>query len=606
MTSLWVVSGHRHFTQWGMNLLAFAASVDRSKGYINITFGRYSFTLQPSRLLGLACAAFLNIGCVSLVGSSGASQETAVPVSPDTESLAASAVETAVSAPDFAKASASISEPGELEGDIETVAAETDLWFKVRDGMMLDHRTEEKRVTQELRWLQQNPQYWRRLAPRMQRYLPYIYQEVSDRNLPTELVLLPIIESALDPYAFSPYGANGLWQFMRPTARQYGLVMTEQYDARRDVVASTTAALDFLEDLHRRFDDWPLALAAYNAGGGTVSKALRRSDSRDFFRQRLPRETKAYVPRLLAISAIVANPEAYGIALPVIEDADPLLVLTLPGPFDVSVVARALDLDTNQIYEFNPALKQARWNAADSLQLIVPSNWQTKIKTAEASAEIPAPEDADQPLAVPSLSTPAPFLNDARTEALTRLGNIPPKERMAWLTVVVRSGDTVSDIAQTHGLSTTTLRQLNQLDSDLLQIGQKLRVPVAKNLKTSDNVDLPTYTVRQGDSLWLIAKRLDTTVTTLVKLNKIGPRDLLSIGQRIKVPNTAVTPTLTDSPPNKIRKIHYRVRRGDSLSRIAQRFRLRVGDIVQWNDLQPKRYLQPGQGLTLYVDVIGG
>ena len=207
---------------------------------------------------------------------------------------------------------------------------------------------------------------------------------------------------------------------------------------------------------------------------------------------------------------------------------------------------------------------------------------------------------------MPSLSTPAPFLNDARTEALTRLGNIPPKERMAWLTVVVRSGDTVSDIAQTHGLSTTTLRQLNQLDSDLLQIGQKLRVPVAKNLKTSDNVDLPTYTVRQGDSLWLIAKRLDTTVTTLVKLNKIGPRDLLSIGQRIKVLNTAVTPTLTDSPPNKIRKIHYRVRRGDSLSRIAQRFRLRVGDIVQWNDLQPKRYLQPGQGLTLYVDVIGG
>ena len=516
------------------------------------------------------------------------------------------AAQAAISTPDLTNPSTLLSKPDEQSDEIEPVAAETDLWFKVREGMMLDHRIEERRVTQELRWLRQNPQYWRRLAPRMQRYLPYIYQEVTARNLPTELVLLPIIESALDPYAFSPYGANGLWQFMRPTAKQYGLVMTEHYDGRRDVVASTTAALDFLEDLYRRFDDWPLALAAYNAGGGTVSKALRRSDSRDFFRQRLPRETKAYVPRLLAISAIIANPEAYGVALPVLEDTDPLLVLTLPGPFDVSVLARTLDMDPDQVYEFNPALKQARWNAVDSLQLILPTNWQTDTRAPSAPNEVTTPENALQLSLEPHLSTPVPTMDDAKSEAMARLRNVPPKERMAWLTVVVGAGDTVSDIAYSHGLNATTLRQLNQLDSDLLQIGQTLRVPVSKALTTSDNVDLPTYTVRRGDSLWLIAKRQGTTVTKLVKLNKIGPRDLLRIGQRIKLPSTSAIPVLTDSPPNKIRKIHYRVRRGDSLSRIAQRFRLRVGDIVQWNDLQPKRYLQPGQGLTLYVDVIGG
>jgi membrane-bound lytic murein transglycosylase D len=557
-------------------------------------------------LIGLACAGFLHFGCASLVGSSSASQSAAAPVSPQSGPVAGLAEQTVNSTPDLTKPSPILSAPDEQSNDIEPVAAKTDLWFKVREGMMLDHRIEEKRVTQELRWLQQNPQYWRRLAPRMQRYLPYIHHEVTERNLPTELVLLPIIESALDPYAFSPYGANGLWQFMRPTARQYGLVMTEQYDGRRDVVASTTAALDFLEDLYRRFDDWPLALAAYNAGGGTVSKALRRSDSRDFFRQRLPRETKAYVPRLLAISAIVANPEAYGVALPVLEDADPLLVLTLPGPFDVSVVARALDMDPNQIYEFNPALKQARWDAVDSLQLIVPSNWQTDTRPPAVSDEITIPENASQPSLEPRLSTPVPTMTDAKTEAMARLRDVPPKERMAWLTVVVSPGDTISDIAHRHGLTTTTLKQLNQLDSDLLQIGQSLRVPLSKNFRASDNVDLPTYTVRKGDSLWLIAKRLDTTVTTLVKLNKIGPRDLLRTGQRIKLPNTTAIPVLTDSPPNKIRKIHYRVRRGDSLSRIAKRFRLRVVDIVQWNDLQPKRYLQPGQGLILFVDVVGG
>jgi len=537
---------------------------------------------------------------------SSSDEEATDPVSAQSETSDVAVQTTDVFAPASADKDASMPHSGPPCGDTKTNATETDLWFKLREGMLLDHRTEEKRVRQELRWFQQNPEYWNRLAPRMQRYLPYIYQQVAARNLPTELVLLPIIESALDPYAFSPYGANGLWQFMRPTAKQYGLVMTEQYDGRRDVVASTTAALDFLEDLYRRFDDWPLALAAYNAGGGTVSKALRKSDSRDFFRQRLPRETKAYVPRLLAIAAIVADPEAFGVALPGLEDSEPLLILTLPGPFDVSVVAEVLDMDPNQVYEFNPALKQARWSAADSLQLIVPNNWLIGTVTSEQSAETQGPKDVHLSSSDETAPDPTPSMEDARAEAMARLQRVPPQERMAWLTVVVRSGDTISDIAHAHGLSTSTVKRLNQLNSDLLQIGQKLRVPMSKNIRRSNNAALPTYTVRQGDSLWLIAKRLDTTVATLVKLNKIGPRDLLGIGQQIKVPNIAGIPTLTDSPPNKIRKIRYRVRPGDSLSRIAQRFSLRVGDIVQWNDLQPQRYLQPGQDLTLYVDVIGG
>jgi membrane-bound lytic murein transglycosylase D len=123
---------------------------------------------------------------------------------------------------------------------------EPSLWQVMRPQMTLDHQTDEKRVGQQLRWLQNHPEYWERLAPRMQRYLPYILHEVSERNLPAELALLPVIESALDPYAFSPYGASGLWQFMRPTAKQYGLQMNSHYDGRRDVIASTHAALDFL------------------------------------------------------------------------------------------------------------------------------------------------------------------------------------------------------------------------------------------------------------------------------------------------------------------------------------------------------------------------
>ena len=159
--------------------------------------------------------------------------------------------------------------------------------------MQLDHHLSEKRVQQEIRWLQTHPEYWARLGPKMQRYLPYVLSQIQEKGLPAELTLLPVVESALDPYAFSPYGASGLWQFMRPTAKQYGLRINDSYDGRRDVIDATDAALTFLLDLHKRFDDWQLALAADNAGGGTVSKAIRKSQHRDFFRLRLPRETQS-------------------------------------------------------------------------------------------------------------------------------------------------------------------------------------------------------------------------------------------------------------------------------------------------------------------------
>lgn len=457
--------------------------------------------------------------------------------------------------------------------------ADPSLWAVMRPLMTLDHHTDEKRVGQQLRWLQKHPEYWERLTPRMQRYLPYILQEVSERNLPAELALLPVIESALDPYAFSPYGASGLWQFMRPTAKQYGLQMNRYYDGRRDVIASTQAALDFLEDLHRRFDDWSLALAAYNAGGGTVSKAVRKGNTRDFFALRLPRETKAYVPRLLAISAIVANPEAFGMELPAVENVNPLREVLLPSPYDVAVVADVLALEVSQIYEFNPALRGSQWSSESPLRLILPSDWDGGIE----------PEN----------------------EAKRRLMEVTPDERVAWREVTVRSGDTISEIADVYGVTSQTLKIFNSLESDLLQIGQTLRVPAPRLLNQPNKAGNTLYTVRKGDSLWKIARQADVSVSTLVKLNQIGPKDVLRIGQKVLVPNApkpssiALASTI-ESVPAKVRKIQYRVRRGDSLSRIAQRFRIRVADIVSWNKMNPQDYLQPGQGLTLFVDVIGG
>ncbi|NCF76598.1 MAG: LysM peptidoglycan-binding domain-containing protein [Proteobacteria bacterium] len=173
------------------------------------------------------------------------------------------------------------------------------------------------------------------------------------------------------------------------------------------------------------------------------------------------------------------------------------------------------------------------------------------------------------------------------------------------------SGDTISEIADTYGVTSQTLKTFNHLDSDLLRIGQTLRVPGPSVINPPSKAGTTLYVVRQGDSLWEIARRAGVSVSTLVKLNRIGPRDVLQVGQKVLVPGATAPPSTvmasTAEPvPVKMRKIQYRVRRGDSLSRIAQRFSIRVSDIVSWNDVDPQRYLQPGQGLTLFIDVIGG
>ena len=172
-------------------------------------------------------------------------------------------------------------------------ANDGDLWLAIRSEVQLDHRVAEERIQQEMRWLQARIKYRAHLGPRIQRYLPYLFAQARKRGLPLELALLPVVESALDPYAFSPYGASGLWQFMRPMAKQYGLHMTDSYDERRDVIAATQAALNFLQNLRTRFDDCQLA----NAGGGRVSEALRKSQHRDFFRSRLPHQTSRLCTR---------------------------------------------------------------------------------------------------------------------------------------------------------------------------------------------------------------------------------------------------------------------------------------------------------------------
>ena len=443
---------------------------------------------------------------------------------------------------------------------------EPDLWRDLRAGMRLDLRLDEPRVQQELRWFKRHPQYLPRLAPRLQNYLPYIAEQARLRNLPAELALLPIIESAMDTFAFSHGGAAGPWQFVRGTALQYKLQINDWYDGRRDVVASTDAALTYLQDLHRRFDDWNLALAGYNAGQGNVNRALRRTPGGDFFALRLPRETQAYVPRLLALAAVVKTPDAFGITLPKLKPEQAFTTLHTHSQFQLDKLAQATGLEMETLYRWNPAL----------------SKWATPPK---------GPHRIIVPL-TPEVETMQNAVNDH-----------PAKQRMDWQQVTVKAGDTLSQIARRHGTDVSTLKSANQLRGHHINIGHKLLIPMRGDVSppiAALRHGKDSYEVRTGDSLWSIAKAHKVSMHSLIRANHVGPKEVLSVGQQLVIPNGK------SGRREVTRTVHYKVRRGDSLARIAGKFNVTIKQIARWNGLNVGHYLQPGQPLKLHVNVLAG
>jgi membrane-bound lytic murein transglycosylase D len=449
-----------------------------------------------------------------------------------------------------------------------------DLWQALRAGFALDHELGQTRVQQELRWLQRHPNYLPRLADRLQRYLPYIHAEVRARGLPGELALLPIVESALDPYAFSHGGAAGLWQFIPATATRFGLARNWWVDARRDPALATDAALSYLEYLYERFGDWNLAVAGYNAGEGNVARALSRAKGRtSFWELQLPRETRAYVPRLLALAAIVAEPESHGLTLPELIDEPTFVTIDIGGQFDLARAAAALEMDLDVLYQWNPALNQ----------------WATP------------PEGPHR------LHVPVVFADTAEA----RIHAVPAGDRVQWQRVRVAPGDTLSQIARRHRTDVATLQRVNRISGTQIRAGQALFIPrsgqapahypVARAAADAD------YRVAPGDSLWSIARAHGVSVASLVKTNQVGPKEVLRVGQRLSIPGGRSTAAAAPAAGRDVKRtVRYGVRRGDSLARIANRFNVAVNDIAQWNALDVNNYLRPGQQLVIHVTVAGG
>ncbi len=283
------------------------------------------------------------------------------------------------------------------------------------------------------------------ILQRSEPYLFYILDRVEARGLPTELALLPVIESAFDPFARSPAGAAGIWQFMPATAREAGLRRDWWFDGRRDIVAATEAALDYLTTLQQRYDgDWLLALAAYNAGSARISRAIRSNRSRgkpaDFWHLPLPAETRDYVPKLIALRAIISNPAAHRITLPELPNTRYFTVVETGGPLDLQVAARLSGDSLDELQRLNPGLTRS----------ITPPDTSHKLLVPRASAQ----------------------------RFIEQLARLPADQRVQSIRYRVRPGDTLSDIAQNSQTTVSRLRKINQLESTRIIAGKLLIVPV--------------------------------------------------------------------------------------------------------------------------------
>ena len=456
--------------------------------------------------------------------------------------------------------------------------APADLFARIRTGFQLSD-VDNILVDRETAWYIKHPDYLDRTFRRGERYLHYIVSELEARKMPLELALLPVVESAFNPVAYSHARASGLWQFIPSTGVRYGLKQTSSYDGRRDVIEATRAAMDYLQFLSNEFDgDWMLAVAAYNAGELNVSRAVERNRRAgrptDFFSLDLPRETEAYVPKLLAMRRIIQSPASYGLEFAPIENSPYFVKVDVGGPLDLGVAAELAELPKDELLALNPGF-----------------NW--------------AVTDPDGPH---YLLLPA----DRQTHFLAALAALPESKRTRELHHRVARGETLAAVARRYGISAQAIRTANGLRSNKVHTGQELIItpmghaqasfaqlgrPEATPARHSD-----VHTVRAGETLWGIAHEHGLSAQQLALHNGLTSNERLQPGRRLSIPAPATLASTSPPVEASQQRLMYTVRSGDTLSRVARSFRVNVNDIVEWNKMDSAHALKAGQRLVLYVD----
>jgi len=463
--------------------------------------------------------------------------------------------------------------------------AHNDLLQRLRDGFELDEAMN-NRIQAELNWYLKHPDYLNRVFTRSQRYLPHITEQLEARGLPLELALLPIVESAYDPFAYSHGRAAGLWQIIPGTATRFGIRQNWWYDGRRDVVDSTDGALKYLAYLHELMDgDWMLAVASYNSGEGNVLKAVRRNKAKakptDFWNLKLSRETSSYVPKLIALVEIVSDPAAFGLDLPEVLYEPQFVEAEIGGQLDLALAAELAGMDLDELYGFNAGFNRWATDPSGPHRLLIPA--------------------------------------DLAETFTTALQTVPENDRVRWKRHKVKSGDTVSEIAESYQTTPSSIRAANNFSGNTIVVGNYLMIPVAsqslsaysqsaderrtKKQNQQRKGNRVEHVVTSGESFWSIGQKYGVGTRNLAAWNGTSPRDTLAIGQKLVVWTNQSAPPTTVSSNGTTRKLRYTVRSGDSLYLIASRFRVSISDLARWNSIDKNKILRPGQKLTMYVDV---
>jgi membrane-bound lytic murein transglycosylase D len=436
-------------------------------------------------------------------------------------------------APVFGRASTAVETPTPPHAlpsafdDVDDVPLpDPDLWQRIRIGFALDP-LDSPLVADQEEWYASRPDYIKRFVDRGSLYLHYIVEQVEKRHMPTEIALLPVVESAFTPKAASRAKASGLWQFIPSTGKNFGLKQNWWVDNRNDVVAATDAALSYLERLHEQFGTWELALAAYNCGEGCVSRAIGWNQKRglptDYLSLRLPPETRSYVPKLIAVKNIVLSPATYGIELDSLPDQPYFTTVHAPAKIDVKLAAKLAGMSEEEFIALNPAHRKPVAVASDGT-LVLP------LDKAEAFKE--NLEAYDKPL-------------------------------VSWTTYSAHRGEAIDSIARRHGLTRHELLAVNdtlKLDKRgrlraagpvLVPLrrapGSSVHVASVAAVRTASTGPAPAhvakaaantrwYVVRAGDTLYGIARRFDSEVETLRTLNRLSVHGTLTPGLKLRVP----------------------------------------------------------------------
>jgi membrane-bound lytic murein transglycosylase D len=430
-------------------------------------------------------------------------------------------------------------------------------------------------VEQFLEAMASSGEYHRRIETGLSRagtYLPMIRPRFATAGLPQDLSYLPLIESAFSVKAYSRARALGMWQFISSTGRHYGLDVGSLVDERRDPELSTDAAVAYLSDLYDQFNDWYLALAAYNSGSGNVRRAIRRSGSRDFWilREYLPRETRNYVPAFIASVIVAKQPEKYGFT-PTVDKPWTFETIEVPDALDLQFLSKESGIALDKLRELNPAIRRDLTPARSTTTLRLPPG-----TTASAEAA---------------------------------LSSTPRDQWAPRMIHTVRSGDSLYSIARKYGSSVSAIRQANSLRGSLIRPGQNLIVPrFGTEMMTASNqpqrsADGGVYIVQRNDTLWDIATGFSVSVDSLCAANGLSRRDVIRPGQRLNIPegaSTSIAPARQQ--PLKVSGSSHTVRAGDTLSDIASAYNVSVSSLKRANGLRSSR-IYPGKELRIPAPV---